>query len=533
MNLKHEKHQAIFGGLLMLLLWYSGHLKAQDVYKCPNAEGKLVFSDRSCSNGYIKEGKNWISVADYEKSQVAATDKNTNQPVKSVQNKPQEIPTIAKQQAAQPTTTPTAWDEQMQAGKAAFEKLDIEGGEKHYISALELTKSFDKNDPRYIQTLMAIGDFSDVNFPVSQEVMKLLHDKALEDQENADKKVFVIDEKKTQAGLKIFEEARKKDQLALAVAEPYLQKAVEMTEQARGAEYGYLSLALENLAKFYDGQGRFRDAASVFERSFSMAEKKNVAKKANCSDINIKSTGMFIDQTYFLLMSRGHGWAEAVLKFATKCSEDPSQADAPNLITPFYYLAMLYKGQGRTDEADIYYQKVQHIQEKSLQPPANKNPGDINTLLEMAGLAVGQEHFDDAENYYQKALALSEQIYGAENIKLINAINGLAEVYISQKKYDQAEAYYKRGLAIAQKSYSAEDEQLASFYFKLGSYYDVYEKRFADAEPMYKNALAIWEKKDGYNSAVADVRERLINVYNAQGKKSEAEALSKPPAKLK
>ncbi len=529
MNWKHRNHRVI-GGLIMLLLSYSAYLKAEGVYKCPNANGKLVFSDRPCANGYRKEGKNWISVTDYEKSQVVATDKSINQPV---QNKPQAaMLTVDKQRTAQSSTPPTAWDEQMQAGKAAFEKLDIEGGEKHYISALELAKSFDGKDPRYSQTLKAMGDFSHVYFPITEDVKKLLDDKAREDKENAHKKEIVLDDKKTQADIKIFEEAQKKNQLALAVAEPYLQKAVEMTRQAHGVEDYSLFLALENLGQFYDAQGRYRDAASAYENSFSIAAKKNMEKKANCSDINIKPSGMMIDQTYFLLMSRGAGWAEAFLKSVTKCAEDASQANNPKLITPFSYLALLYKNQGRADESEQYYQKVQQINEKSLDTPANKNPSDINTLWTMGGLAMRQEHFDDAENYYQKALALSEQIYGTENIKVIEATNVLAEFYASQKKYDKAESLYKRGLAIAQKGYNAEDEQLGWFFYKLGAYYDVFEKRFADAEPMYKNALVIFEKKYGYNHAnTDDARERLIKVYNAQGKKAEAEALSKSPAK--
>jgi CHAT domain-containing protein len=98
-------------------------------------------------------------------------------------------------------------------------------------------------------------------------------------------------------------------------------------------------------------------------------------------------------------------------------------------------------------------------------------------------------------------------------------------VYEAQGKYADAEGLYKRALAIREKVLGANHPEAAATLDNLAGVC-ANQGKYADAEELYKRALAINEKALGKDHpAVADTLNNLANVYLSQGKYAEAEGL--------
>jgi CHAT domain-containing protein/tetratricopeptide (TPR) repeat protein len=106
-------------------------------------------------------------------------------------------------------------------------------------------------------------------------------------------------------------------------------------------------------------------------------------------------------------------------------------------------------------------------------------------------------------------------------------LNNLGFLYLKQGRYADAEPLYKRSLAIWEKALGPSHPNVATALNHLGNLYTT-QGRYADAEPLLKRALAIDEKALGPNhSAVAANLNSLAYLYSAQGRAADAEPLLK------
>ena len=128
-----------------------------------------------------------------------------------------------------------------------------------------------------------------------------------------------------------------------------------------------------------------------------------------------------------------------------------------------------------------------------------------------------------------------ERVLGPEHPDLVESLVFMAEVYSLQEKYTEAEALFKRALDIQKRVLAIEEEAsgpedqkewkvLSSLEDLAGLY--VGQQKYAEAEPLYKRALAMAEKRFGPEHFLAAMSmTRLATLYAAQGKHTEAEAL--------
>jgi CHAT domain-containing protein/tetratricopeptide (TPR) repeat protein len=123
---------------------------------------------------------------------------------------------------------------------------------------------------------------------------------------------------------------------------------------------------------------------------------------------------------------------------------------------------------------------------------------------------------------------MARQKYGENHKEYALAILGLSGVYRDQGRYAEAEPLLKLSLAIFEKKFGLEDplfvvaglNNLAGFYREQG--------RDAEAEPLFKRSLAVIEKKLGAeNSLVIFALSGLGNLYVNQGRYAAAEPLLK------
>ena len=86
-------------------------------------------------------------------------------------------------------------------------------------------------------------------------------------------------------------------------------------------------------------------------------------------------------------------------------------------------------------------------------------------------------------------MALSDVILAA-------TLNNLAERYKEEGRYADAEPLYKRALAIREKALGPDHPDVAQSLNNLADLYTA-QGRYTDAEPLYKRALASTPKQKG------------------------------------
>jgi CHAT domain-containing protein/tetratricopeptide (TPR) repeat protein len=159
--------------------------------------------------------------------------------------------------------------------------------------------------------------------------------------------------------------------------------------------------------------------------------------------------------------------------------------------------------------------------------PSAAQQTDLNTIYKRIG-----ELYDAGD--YPAALAEAERYeaavkarFGVNRADYGAALNNLGMVYEAQGNYADAEGLYKRALAIYEKARGAEHPDVAQVLNHLAIvYYD--QGKYTDAEGLYKRALSIREKalRAGHPD-IAQTINNLALVYQEQGKYADAEGLYK------
>src|SRR5262245_9202107 len=125
----------------------------------------------------------------------------------------------------------------------------------------------------------------------------------------------------------------------------------------------------------------------------------------------------------------------------------------------------------------------------------------------LAGEAEWQQHMNAGAGAYKKGdapaatqafeQALKEAgAFGESDPRLATTLVNLAGVYYAQGRYADAEPLFRRALAIYEKTLGPAHPFTATALANLGAVYQA-QKRYREAEPLLQRALAIREKAAG------------------------------------
>src|SRR5437879_11900022 len=87
-------------------------------------------------------------------------------------------------------------------------------------------------------------------------------------------------------------------------------------------------------------------------------------------------------------------------------------------------------------------------------------------------------------------MAIWEKTLGPDQPEVATSLHNLAVVYHDERKYAEAEPLYKRALGIWEKAGGMENPEAAATLNSLGELYRT-QGKYAEAEPLHKRALAI------------------------------------------
>jgi tetratricopeptide (TPR) repeat protein len=170
--------------------------------------------------------------------------------------------------------------------------------------------------------------------------------------------------------------------------------------------------------------------------------------------------------------------------------------------------------------AKLLYQSALAIREQVL---GADHPDTATILNNLAGLydMLGQDH--EAEQLYQRALVIQEQKLGTMHPETARSLSNLAALYQNQGKYMQAEPLEERALVIREQTLGPMHPDTAGSLHRLATLC-WRQGKFAEAEPLYQRALAIREHILGpTHPDVALSVNNLAVLYWNMGKYEQAE----------
>jgi tetratricopeptide (TPR) repeat protein len=149
--------------------------------------------------------------------------------------------------------------------------------------------------------------------------------------------------------------------------------------------------------------------------------------------------------------------------------------------------ARLYADQGRHADAEKAYMRVLAFYEEIDRLPRGKLPSPITAgiLQNLGRLALKQQQPQRAEELHKRALKILEDL-GPDRFDVGSALNELAELYRGQRRFAEAEPLLKRALAIyAKGDMSPNHERVRTVLMSLAALY-ADQGRTADAERLMR-----------------------------------------------
>ena len=150
--------------------------------------------------------------------------------------------------------------------------------------------------------------------------------------------------------------------------------------------------------------------------------------------------------------------AEPLYLQALEITQHQFGADHPNTIICLGNLAALYYSQGRYREAEPLFQHTLEIRQRQL---SNDHPDTATSLNNLASLYSSQGHYGDAETLYLQALEIRQRQLGDNHPDIANSFNNLAKLYDSQGRYGDAELLYLQALEICEQHLGPEHPHTA------------------------------------------------------------------------
>lgn len=251
---------------------------------------------------------------------------------------------------------------------------------------------------------------------------------------------------------------------AYTPAQPYLERALVISERVFGADHPGTATSLNNLAALYRDQGNYGAALPLYERALAI-------------------------------------WEQVL------------DADRSATATSLNNIALLYRDQGNYRVAQSYAERALTIREQFL---GTDHPATAGSLSTLARIYYAQGNYGAALPLYERALAVTEQVLGIDHPATAGSLNNLALFYRAQGNYATALPLYKRALAIFEQVLGANHPHTATSINNLASLYHR-QGYYSAALPLYERALSIREQVLGIDHPnTATSLNNLAELYRAQ-----------------
>jgi tetratricopeptide (TPR) repeat protein len=146
---------------------------------------------------------------------------------------------------------------------------------------------------------------------------------------------------------------------------------------------------------------------------------------------------------------KGQGLYRQAEAWYTKClsvTESRFAGDHPAVATSLNNLAELYRSQGRLSEAEPLYLQALEMRQRLF---AGDHPDVASSLNNLAGLYDSQGRLSEAEPLFLQALEMRQRLFAGDHPDVASSLNNLAELYRSQGRLSEAEPLHRQALEMS------------------------------------------------------------------------------------
>ena len=145
------------------------------------------------------------------------------------------------------------------------------------------------------------------------------------------------------------------------------------------------------------------------------------------------------------------------------------------------------------------------------------------SMMSLADVYKYEGRYGDSEQLFADASRIVEIIPVAKRFPGLDAtlLNNLADLYLEMARFSEADGFAKRSIEIRKREFGKKSPAYAISVSTLGAAY-LGEGRVSDAEPLFREALAVLSKKR-LESSRAYVEIHLAKMLTIQRKRQEAE----------
>jgi CHAT domain-containing protein/tetratricopeptide (TPR) repeat protein len=305
-----------------------------------------------------------------------------------------------------------------------------------------------------------------------------------------------------------------RDEKRYSEAEALYSRALRLRESKLPPYHPDVIRSLLSLGYIYQIQGRYREAEQEYKRVLDIRGNRYGPANAEVGETLGVLANLYARQGRYQE-------AEDAIERWIEILQKAKPVDAVNLSGAFGIMGSILHHEGKYDLAEVYYKRALSAGETS-----TTSDSYVNALNGLAILFKEQGRSDEAEALLLKTLALRDRKHDPQDAAIGQILTNLGSVYEAQGRFIEAEEYYNRALK-RQVSFPTINhlEEVANLQNNLAGLL-VVQQRFDEAEPLYSSSLDIILRSFGRDHPkVGDVLNNLAAMRLAQGRYEEAETL--------
>jgi tetratricopeptide (TPR) repeat protein len=291
------------------------------------------------------------------------------------------------------------------------------------------------------------------------------------------------------------------------------EQALEIQRRVLGPEHTDTLQSMSNVASLLSLQGKMDEAGKLHDQTLEIQRRVLGPEHP--------STLYTMNNLAEMLMMRGK-FHEAH-KLFSKTLEIRRRIlgpEHPDTLESMHKLADTFLPQGKVEDARKLREEILEIQRRSMGP---EHPDTLSTLAQLGVDHLYAGRPDEGARVMEDALRQAEGRTDAL-AKLKWVPNALAQAYDDSGQFEKAEPLLRVEVKRARVALGAEYPQTAAALASLGKNL-LQQKKFAEAEPLLRECLAIREKLLADHWLLFNVRSMLGEALLGQSKPAEAEPL--------
>ncbi len=292
------------------------------------------------------------------------------------------------------------------------------------------------------------------------------------------------------------------------------EQTLKQMEAKLGADHLTTLTSRNNLAEVYRSAGRTAEAIRLLEQTLKQRESKLGPDHPETlySRYNLANAYRSAGRT-----------AEAIRlhEQTLKQREAKLGADHPDTLTSRNNLAAAYQSAGRTAEAIPLFEQTLKLSEAKL---GADHPDTLISRNNMIAVYLSAGRTAEAIRLLEQTLKQTEAKLGADHPNTFNTRNNLAAAYDSVGQFTKSEPIYRIALDRTRKQFGDEDSRTAGQLAVLGLNL-LQQKKYSEAEPICRDCLKIREKNEPDAWTTFNTQSLLGGALLGQKKYADAEPL--------